>query len=137
MVTTRYRAWVLDGSKAKGKLVVTVGDQRNELSPGESVSIAEGELRYEGLSTWMGYRIFYDPTINWLFVVAVAGVLGLMQYFYQKINLQPWLEEESVNISDATSEPGNVANSPPNCASGQTQKDYGTQPNPSLQGKHA
>jgi hypothetical protein len=41
----------------------------------------------------MGYRIFYDPTIQWMFFIAVAGVVGLGFYFWQKINLQPWTDE--------------------------------------------
>jgi hypothetical protein len=54
----------------------------------------------------MGYRVFYDPTIQWLFFVTVAGVLGLAHYFWQKLNLQPWLEE-----ADSSSEDGREVSS--------------------------
>jgi cytochrome c biogenesis protein ResB len=49
------------------------GEQRVELTPGSEVQLAEGRLRYEALTTWMGYRVFYDPTIQWLFWVTIAG----------------------------------------------------------------
>lgn len=77
-------AWVLDGSKAHGLLVVNAGEQRLELQPGESTKLPGGELRYERLSTWMGYKIFYDPTLKWLFIVAMTGVLGMAAHFWQK-----------------------------------------------------
>ena len=77
-------AWVLDGSKARGLLVVNTGEQRLELQPGASAKLPGGELRYERLSTWMGYKVFYDPTLQWLFMVAVAGVLGMAAHFWQK-----------------------------------------------------
>lgn len=90
---TLTEAWVLDGSKATGVLVVTAGGRRVELTPGSEVRLEGGILRFEALSTWMGYRIFYDPTLRWLFFVSIAGVLGLGHFFWKKISLQPWLEE--------------------------------------------
>lgn len=80
--------WVLDGSKAKAILVVNTGEQRLELQPGESARLAGGQLRYERLSTWMGYKIFYDPTLQWLFIVAIAGVIGMGVHFWQKFGAQ-------------------------------------------------
>jgi hypothetical protein len=88
---TEDAAWVLDGNRASGVLVVTTADnERHELTAGESLPLQGGVLRYDALSTWMGYRVFYDPTIHWLFFVAITGVLGLAQYFWRKVNLQPW-----------------------------------------------
>lgn len=77
-------AWVLDGSKARGVLVVNTGGQRLELQPGDSAKLPGGQLRYERLSTWMGYKIFYDPTLKWLFMVAMTGVLGMAAHFWRK-----------------------------------------------------
>jgi len=77
-------AWMLDGRKTQGLLVVNTGGKRVELKPGEIVQIAGGALRYERLSTWMGYKIFYDPTLQWLFAMAIIGVLGLCAHFWQK-----------------------------------------------------
>ena len=87
------RAWTLDARNSTGILVVTSNDERKELRVGESLKLPGGELKFEKLTMWMGYRIFYDPTIQWMFFVAVAGVCGLGYYFWHKINLQPWTDE--------------------------------------------
>jgi cytochrome c biogenesis protein len=81
---TDKEAWVLDGRKTQGVLVVNTNGERVELQPGETVKVPGGALRYERLSTWMGYKIFYDPTLHWLFVTAIIGVLGLFTHFWQK-----------------------------------------------------
>lgn len=81
---TDKAAWVLDGQKAKGTLVVNTGADRVELQPGETVNLPGGQLRYERLSTWMGYKIFYDPTLQWLFVTSVFGVIGMSVHFWRK-----------------------------------------------------
>ncbi|HEC19931.1 MAG TPA: hypothetical protein ENI97_11385 [Gammaproteobacteria bacterium] len=86
-------AWVLDGRNASATLVVTAGDKRVEMQPGEEVQLGPGRLRFESLTTWMGYRVFYDPTLQWLFWVSIAGVLGLTHFFWTKLNLAPWVDE--------------------------------------------
>ncbi|NOY62342.1 MAG: hypothetical protein GXP10_04165 [Gammaproteobacteria bacterium] len=80
-------AWVLDGQRATGVLVVDSGEQRVELQPGETVVLSGGELRYQSLTTWMGYKVFYDPTIHWLFFVSVLGVLGLSYHYWTKVSM--------------------------------------------------
>jgi len=90
---TMDEAWVLDGRNATGTLVVTSGGKRTELEPGDEVSLEHGRLRFESLTTWMGYRVFYDPTIQWLFWVTVVGVFGLTHFFWVKLNLVPWMDE--------------------------------------------
>ncbi len=92
---TLENPWVLDGRNATGTLVVTSGDKRVELEAGDEVSLAHGRLRYESLTTWMGYRVFYDPTLQWLFWVTIAGVLGLTHFFWNKLNLAAWVDDES------------------------------------------
>lgn len=94
--------WVLDGRNATGVLVVTSKDQRVELNLGEEVDLEHGRLRYDDLTTWMGYRVFYDPTIQWLFYVTVAGVFGLTHYFWKKLNLAPWMAEDESHETVAT-----------------------------------
>jgi cytochrome c biogenesis protein len=90
---TLEKAWTLDARNSSAVLVVTNNDIRQELHEGETVKLPGGELKFDKLTMWMGYRIFYDPTIQWMFFIAVAGVLGLGFYFWRKINLQPWTEE--------------------------------------------
>lgn len=85
-------AWVLDGDSSEGVLVVNDGDQRVELLPGETVALPGGRLRYEVLSTWMGYKLFYDPTLKWLFIAAMMTVFGLSLHYWHKFRNQPLAE---------------------------------------------
>ncbi len=82
-------AWTLDGRNASGVLVVNDGEWRVELAPGEQVVLPGGALRYDSLTTWMGYKIFYDPTLRWLFYAAMAAVLGLSWHYWRKFERMP------------------------------------------------
>ena len=79
-------AWTLDGSQATGTLVVNSAGKRVELQPGDEVPVNGGTLRYEDLTTWMGYKIFYDPTLTPLFITAIITVIGLFVHFKQKFD---------------------------------------------------
>lgn len=72
------------------RLVLRVGDQRAELAPGERVSIEGGILVYERLSTWMGYRVFHDPTLPWLLAAALLSALALAWHYAQRFGWRPW-----------------------------------------------
>jgi hypothetical protein len=98
---TPDQAWVLDSRNSSGVLVVTTKDKRIELKPGEEAHLKHGRLRYDRLSAWMGYRVFYDPTIHWLFFVTVTGVLGLIHYFWKKLNLSPWMTEDTEDTTES------------------------------------
>lgn len=76
--------WRLDPVNSSGVLVVRAGERRVELKPGESQRLDGGVLRYEQLSSWMGYKLFYDPTLHWLFIAAMITVLGLATHFWRK-----------------------------------------------------
>ena len=75
--------WLLSEDTSSGVLVVTVGDQRVELEEGGELKFADGRLRYSDLTMWMGYTIFYDPTLRWIFFISVFGVLALGWHFWQ------------------------------------------------------
>jgi len=87
---TDQHAWTLAPSKAQAELIVKSGEQRVVLGPGQHVRLAGGVLTFERLSSWMGYKIFYDPTINWLFFTAIIGVFGLASHFWQKLRQPDW-----------------------------------------------
>jgi len=70
-------AWRLDSREAQGQLELRVGDRRWLLRPGQSVALPQGRLGYAGVRGWMGYQIYYDPTLPWLFLSAVLGAAGL------------------------------------------------------------
>ena len=86
--------WLLDATKTTSVLVVNDGDKRVELQPGQGIDLPGGYLRYEALSTWMGYKIFYDPTLKWLFIAAVLAVFGLCMHYWSKFQHQPMAERE-------------------------------------------
>ncbi|MBL8289077.1 MAG: cytochrome c biogenesis protein ResB [Rubrivivax sp.] len=63
------------------RLVLRVGDERHELAPGVSATVAGGVLTYEGLATWMGYRVAYDPTLPWLLAASLLAALSLAWHY--------------------------------------------------------
>jgi len=81
--------WTLDARRAKGTLVINSNNRRIELQPGESAVLEGGVLRYERLASWMGYKLFYDPTLHWLFITAIFGILGMATHFWRKFSALP------------------------------------------------
>jgi len=77
-------AWTLDPHHARGVLVVKDGEQRVELRPGQAVRLEGGSLRYDRLSSWMGYKLYYDPTLHWLFITAIITVIALATHFWRR-----------------------------------------------------
>jgi len=78
------------GKPESHHVVLRAGDARWELRPGAQVSLASGVLAYEGLSTWMGYNVFYDWTLPWLLAACVTAVASLAWHFARKFARQPW-----------------------------------------------
>ena len=66
---------------------------RYELHPGQSLDLAGGRLTYKELRTWMGYTVFYDWTLPWLFAAGLIAVLSLGWHYWRKFATRPWLEE--------------------------------------------
>lgn len=60
------------------------------LRPGEAISLPAGRLTYIGLSTWMGYDVFYDWTMPWLLAACALAVLALAAHFASKFAAKPW-----------------------------------------------
>jgi hypothetical protein len=48
------------------------------------VAVPEGVLVYEGLTAWMGYKVFYDPTLPWLLASAVLAIAALSAFFWRR-----------------------------------------------------
>lgn len=77
------------------RIVVRYGEQRWELDPAGSpaIDLPGGQLRYVGLTTWMGYLVTWDATIPWLLAAATIAVLSLSWHFLQKFSRLPWNSE--------------------------------------------
>lgn len=103
--------WRLDPANSRGLLVVRAGEERVELAPGQSVRLERGSLRYERLSSWMGYKLYYDPTLQWLFIVAFITVFGLAAHFWRKFGaVQVYAAAQEASRKKAASEmPGGKA----------------------------
>lgn len=72
------------------RLIAHIGMQRHELRPGDSLELSEGRLRFVGLRSWMGSRVFYDWTLPWFFAACEVGVISLGWHFWQKFSAHPW-----------------------------------------------
>lgn len=77
-------AWTLAPRSTPAVLVASLDGARHELRPGEAVQLPGASLRFERLNGWMGYRIFYDPTLIPMLLVALAGVAGLARHLWQR-----------------------------------------------------
>lgn len=71
------------------RLVVRIGKLRATLAPGERLTIDGGTLVYEGLRTWMGYRVAYDPTLPWLLAASLLAALSLAWHYARKFFTVP------------------------------------------------
>jgi hypothetical protein len=76
--------WTLSPRDMPALLVVEVAGARHELRPGETLALPHATLRYEKLMGWMGYRIFYDPTMVPLLLVSLLGVAGLAWHLWRR-----------------------------------------------------
>jgi cytochrome c biogenesis protein len=73
------------------RLIVRQGEgARTELRPGDRLTLGSGLLIYQGLTTWMGYQIYYDPTLHWLLAACFLAVASLGAYFWERHRQVPW-----------------------------------------------
>ncbi len=68
------------------QLVVRYRANRYELQPGDTLELPGGILRYQKLTTWMGYKVDYDWTRPWLLATVLIGLAGLFMHFIVKFN---------------------------------------------------
>lgn len=66
------------------RLVLHMAARRAELAPGDSLEVDGGTLVYEGLRTWMGYRVSYDWTLPWLLAASLLAALSLAWHYTQR-----------------------------------------------------
>lgn len=76
----------------KHQVVMRIGERRWELLPGQSITLPEGRLQYQGLRSWMGYTVFSDWTIPWLLSASLLAVASLGWHFWRKFAARPWNE---------------------------------------------
>ena len=82
--------WTLSPKDTSAVLVVEGAGLHQELRPGEAMRLPGAVLRYQRLQGWMGYRIFYDPTLVPMLLAAILGVLGLAWHlWHRRLRLAP------------------------------------------------
>jgi len=84
-------------------VVVRSGTVRHEARPGEAIRLPGGTLVYEGLRTWMGYRVFSDWTLPWLLAASVLAALALGLHYLLRFRAVPWTRP-----ADAGAAPGDT-----------------------------
>ena len=78
--------WTLSAALAgEATIELKVAGEGRVLRPGDLVTVTGGRLRYEGLSMWMGYELTYDPTLPWLFSIAVLAVVFMSIHFAARL----------------------------------------------------
>jgi cytochrome c biogenesis protein len=65
----------------KHHVVIRIGEQRVEMSTGDQIELENGTLRYETLSSWMGYTVDYDWTRPWLLATCMIAMLSLSVHY--------------------------------------------------------
>ena len=100
--------WVLQKEGTDSVLMLSWGKAHAALRPGEAARLPGGRLRYERLDMWMGYEVFYDPTLRGLFFCAILGILALARHLGWKMRNAAWLLPEE---SASTVRGGDVARS--------------------------
>ena len=67
--------WTLTRERAETSLRVRSAGSEVSLQAGDSWQSPQGgRLRFEGIRLWIGYRVFYDPSLAWSFASAVIAV---------------------------------------------------------------
>ena len=78
--------WTLMAGHASGaEVTVSVGERTELLQPASALTLRGGRLRYEHVGMWMGYKVRYDPTLPWLFSVAVLAVVFMALHFASRL----------------------------------------------------
>lgn len=80
----RDTAWTLAPSRVEGLLVVEAAGQRFELRAGGQARVGDNVLTFVGVRGWMGYRIFYDPTLVPLFALVLVAIGGLAWHVWAR-----------------------------------------------------
>lgn len=66
------------------------GMRELRLQPGGTMLLASGRLVYRGLTTWMGYSVFYDWTVPWLLAACLLATAALAWHFWSRFAARPW-----------------------------------------------
>lgn len=72
------------------RLEIEADGTRHSLQPGDLIEVGGGRLRYERLTTWMGYSVFSDWTLPWLLAASLVAAASLAWYYWRRFFARPW-----------------------------------------------
>tara|TARA_R110002167_G_scaffold12233_5_gene52325 strand:- start:3083 stop:4084 length:1002 start_codon:yes stop_codon:yes gene_type:complete len=75
---------------AEYQLILRIGSERHLMHAGDSLALEEGTLVFQGLTTWMGYSIFYDPSRYWLLAACLLAVMSIAGHFWLRFSARSW-----------------------------------------------
>lgn len=75
--------------------VIRHGNDRWQISKGEWATLRAGRLRYVELTSWMGYRVYYDWTRPWLVAALVTACMALGWYVWPRITARDWQRDST------------------------------------------
>ncbi len=78
-------AWVLRSREVRTDAALLAGGASSALVPGEWHQLRGGALRLDEVRLWMGYRIDYQPLMQWMLFAALVGIAALARYFYKRL----------------------------------------------------
>jgi hypothetical protein len=85
----RDAAWRLGREMSGERLwIESAGQGERELTIGEHLELQGGRLYLEGVGMWMGYRVFYDPSLPWVLLSALISVGFLACHVYIRLEAQ-------------------------------------------------
>ena len=67
---------------------------RHDVRVGETVDLPEGAIKIMALVPWVGYELYYDPSIYFLLFSALIGVFALAVFLWQRQTTSSWILEE-------------------------------------------
>lgn len=77
------RAWTLRRQQAGERLWVRQADGSEiVLTPGQRLVLPGGTLLLEDLRLWLGYRVYYDPSLPWVFAGALLTLVMLAAHLW-------------------------------------------------------
>ncbi|UCD68710.1 MAG: cytochrome c biogenesis protein ResB [Betaproteobacteria bacterium] len=78
-------AWVLRSREVRADATLSAGGASRALVPGKWHQLRGGALRLDEVRLWMGYRIDYQPLMQWMLFAALVGISALAFYFYKRL----------------------------------------------------
>lgn len=74
----------LGAGEVDHRLVLRLGETRHELVSGSAIDLPGGRLTYVRLTSWMGYRVVYDPTVPWILATVAFGLVSLLWFYVRR-----------------------------------------------------